>query len=110
MVALDFEGWFQCRLATNPALYDSPHGLGGCTFAVGSDPNLDRFIRLQPPIASRSFGLTIRVTVRTVTVDGIVPPTLQLAGAAVQLLDGARFEGCNQRVADAAAGNGSPLS
>jgi hypothetical protein len=50
------------------------------------------------------------VTVRAVTVDGIAPSTHQMAGAGVQLLDGAKFEGRNQGFADAAAGNGSPLS
>ena len=62
---LDFEGWCQCRLATDPDLYDHPRGLSGWTFAVGSEPNRDRIIQLQAPVAPCSFGPTIGLTVRT---------------------------------------------
>src|SRR4051812_18777626 len=100
MLTLDFEGWFQCRLATDPDLYDHPRGLEGSTYAVGSEPNLDRIIRPQAPVAPRSYGPTVGITVRAVTVDGDPVSGHPMIKAAIDLLDGSKFEGRNGDLAD----------
>ena len=48
MIALAFDGWAECRLATDPDPSDEPRGVSGWTFAVAGEPDLDRIIRLQP--------------------------------------------------------------
>lgn len=65
MLNLAFEGWYQCRLATDPDPTDEPRGLTGPTFASPGEPDLDRIIRLQNPVAIRAprdadFGVTVR--------------------------------------------------
>ena len=64
MLRLSFEGWFQCRLATDPDPPDEVRGVSGWTFAVAGEPDLDRVIRLQPAgTITRSGGPTVGVTV-----------------------------------------------
>ena len=45
---IKFEGWFQCRLATDPDPADEPRGVDGYIHAIPSERDLDRIIRLQP--------------------------------------------------------------
>ena len=95
MLRIHFEGWFQCRLATDPDPSDEPRGVSGWTFAVAGEPDLDRVIRLQDPVAVRSHGPTIGVSVRAVSLDGNQVADHPLVGARVDLLDAPKFEGRN---------------
>ena len=44
---LQFEGWFQCRLATDPDPTWEPRGVSGYTRAVGRESNFDGVLYLQ---------------------------------------------------------------
>src|SRR5262249_60986872 len=64
VLELDFQGWLQCRLATDPDGAHVRRGVTGNGFAIGDEPDLDRIIRLQPEGASpRSHGPDIGVRV-----------------------------------------------
>jgi hypothetical protein len=102
MFALQFAGWFQCRLATDPDAYDDPRGQGGWTYAMDGEPDLDRIIRFQAPVAPRSHGPTVGVFVTQVSVNGAAAPGHALVGAAVALTDSAVFDGRNGQIATAA--------
>jgi hypothetical protein len=103
MLTLSFEGWFQCRLATDPDPSDEPRGVSGWTFAVAGEEDLDRVIRLQEPVSPRSHGPEVGVVVRNVTVDERHIPDHPLDGGQVELLDAPVFEGRNGIVAEDAA-------
>lgn len=62
---LFFNGWAQCRLATDPDPDYEPRGVSGYTFALPGEPDLDRIIRFQdgPGVIPRSFGPEIGVRV-----------------------------------------------
>ena len=86
MMTLHFEGWWQCRFATDPDPTDDPRGVSGPTFTVPGEPPFDRVIRLQDPVAPRyphadDFG----VTVDRVEIDGVAVADHPLVGAAVSL-------------------------
>jgi len=103
MLTLNFEGWFQCRLATDPDPSDEPRGVSGWTFALAGEEDLDRIIRLQEAVAPRSCGPEVGVLVRTVSVDERRVAEHPLVGARVELLDEPKFEGRNGIVAEDAA-------
>ena len=42
MLVIEFNGWFQCRLATDPDPYDEPRGVSGYVHAYAGEPDLDR--------------------------------------------------------------------
>ena len=103
MMQLNYEGYFQCRLATDPDPTDEKRGIAGPTFSVAGEPYLDRIIRLQNPVAIRfprqdDFG----VTVRAVQINDQPIPDHPLLGAGVELLDGAKFHSLNFIVSDTA--------
>ncbi len=92
MLDIHFEGWWQCRFATDPDPVDEPRGVSGPTFAVAGEPDLDRIIRLQNPVAPRyPRNDDVGVTVRSVTVGSTPVPDHPLIGALVNLLDDATF-------------------
>jgi hypothetical protein len=96
MLTLLFEGWFQCRLATNPDPSDEPRGVSGYSFALAGEPDLDRIIRFNDSVAPRSHGPHVGVAVRTALLDGqALPRDNALLGSRVSLEDGARFEAAN---------------
>ncbi|MFL6137300.1 MAG: hypothetical protein ACJ74O_05800 [Frankiaceae bacterium] len=99
MLTLRFEGYFQCRLATDPDPSDEPRGVTGATFAVAGEPDLDGVIRFRDPVAPRSHGPRVGVRVTAVAVGGIDRPGHPLLGADVELLDGARFHERNGVIA-----------
>ncbi|MDQ3923190.1 MAG: hypothetical protein M3309_04580 [Actinomycetota bacterium] len=104
MLTLNFEGWFQCRLATDPDPSDEPRGVSGWTFAVAGEEDLDRVIRLQEPVSPRSHSpKDFGVTVQTVSVGGQQVQDHPLIGGRVELLDEPKFEGRNGIVAEDAA-------
>lgn len=106
MLSISFAGWFQCRLATNPDPTDEPRGVSGYTFALGDEPDLDRIIRFQRPVAPRSHGPSVGVHVTEIRVDGTTTPDHPLADGRVALLDDARFESRNRVLSDDKAGTG----
>jgi hypothetical protein len=96
-LSLDFDGWYQVRLATGGDPYNDPRGLSGWVFAYAGEPDLDRRLRLQPEGAflreGIDPGIALGVRVRAATLDG--QPRAEFVGAHVELLDGACFEGHN---------------
>src|SRR5215217_9320292 len=100
MLKLEFEGFFQCRLASDPDPADETRGVSGLTFAVAPEPDLDRIIRLQDPVALRSAGPTVGVTIVRVQIDDQPTANHPLLGARVHLHDAPRFEGRNGIVAE----------
>lgn len=46
-LTIRFEGYWQCRQATDPDPSDEPRGASGYVFAVGDENDLDQIIRLQ---------------------------------------------------------------
>ena len=103
MMRLHFEGWWQCRFATDPDPTDDPHGLSGPTFTVPGEPPFDRVIRLQDPVAPRyPHGDRVGVTVDRVEVDGRPVADHPLSGAAVSLEGGAQYQQRNLIYAQAA--------
>jgi hypothetical protein len=108
---IGFEGYFMCRIATDPDPTNEERGLSGYTMALAKEAKLDQVIRLQvdevflakngrPPL--REMGIEIGVNVRSVQVDGAPWAAGEpLLGARVQLagkddpLDGPVFESRN---------------
>jgi hypothetical protein len=99
MIQLEFRGWFQCRLATDPDPYDEPRGVSGYAHAYAGEPDLDRVIHFQPPAFIRRCCPPLGVSVYRVTLDDIVLDEHPLVGATVELLDNPKFEGRNGVVA-----------
>jgi len=102
MLTLNVEGWFQCRLATDPDPSDEPRGVSGWTFAVAGEEDLDRIIRLQQPVSPRSPGpgSKVGVVVKAVSLDGQHVLDHPLVGGQLELLDKPKFEGRNGIVAE----------
>ena len=105
MLRLYFEGWFQCRLATDPDPTDEPRGASGFTFAVAGEPDFDRVIRFHDPVAPRSYGPEVGVFVRRVvqgsaTADSNHP----LVGARIHLDGEPKFEARNYVLRDSSQG------
>jgi hypothetical protein len=101
MMKINFEGWFQCRFATDPDPSDDPRGVSGPTFTVPGEPPFDRIIRLQDPVSPR-YPHTVGVNVGSVEIDGAPAADHPLAGAAVSLLRGPQFLQRNLITAQAA--------
>jgi hypothetical protein len=99
MLRLEYSGWFQCRLATDPDPCDEPRGVSGWTYAMPGEPDLDRVLRFHDPVAPRVPGPTVGVTVNLVEVDGADVAGHPLVGARVELLGDPVFEGRNNLVA-----------
>jgi hypothetical protein len=95
-----FDGFFQCRLATDPDPYDEPMGVSGRCFAQADEPPLDRIVRFQDPVRPRRHGPPVGVMVRHVLLDEADLPDCPLIDAPVELLDEPRFEGHNGLIAD----------
>jgi hypothetical protein len=100
MIDLVFQGWFQCRLATDPDPYDEPRGVSGYVRAYVGEPDLDRVLRLQDPPFVRTYGPAIGVKVVEVWRDGEKEDEHPLEGASVELLEEPKFEGRNGVIAD----------
>lgn len=68
--AILFEGIFQLRLATDVDPSDELRGKLGWTFAYDEEPDLNRIIRFNYPIAERSFVDNVGVFVKSAYLDG----------------------------------------
>lgn len=109
MLELSFAGWLQCRLATDPDDWREPRGKKGWTFAFGDEPDLDRIIRTENPVAVRKPGPDIGVRITEVKLNGASSPTSPLKDAVLSLLDSPVFEGRNGAIATAAHEPISPI-
>lgn len=70
VIIIRFDGIFQCRLATDSNISTETRGNIGWTFAYEDEPDLDRIIRFNNPVAPRTYSDQVGVTVSRVTVDG----------------------------------------
>jgi FAD/FMN-containing dehydrogenase len=90
-LVVEFEGWYQYRLPTDPDPTDETRGSSGYTFAFGDEPDLDRILRFQPDpkIPVRSYGppIGVRVTRATKLTPAGDEDLPGLVGATVDLLD-----------------------
>jgi len=102
MLEIAFAGWYQCRLPTDPDAFDEPRGQSGWTFAMAGEPDLDRVIRFQNPVAPRSRCPAIGVSVTAVRVNGAGVASHPLLNTPVVLLDNAVYEGRNGDIATSA--------
>jgi hypothetical protein len=102
MWTLDFDGWFQCRLATDADPFDEKRGADGWTFAFAGEPDLDRTIRFQTPVAQRSHGPAVGVRVKAVSSNGQAVAGHALVGAPIDLVDQPVFEGRDGLIATSA--------
>ena len=91
MFFINFAGFFQCRLATDPDPTDEKRGVSGYSFALAGEPDLDRVIRLHNPVAPRSHSPEIGVFVTSVALRNQVLPDHPLVGARFDLLDEPKF-------------------
>jgi hypothetical protein len=103
---LRYSGRFQCRLATDPDVFNDPWGHQssfGMYAVQGPDPTnpdeppLDRIIRFQDPVDLRPFSQPIGVSVKAIEAQvGPVAGTFsvgdQVIGASVQLGPDCKFE------------------
>ena len=70
VIIIRFDGIFQCRLATDSDISTETRGNIGWTFAYEDEPDLDRIIRFNKPVALRTYSNQVGVSVSCVTVDG----------------------------------------
>jgi hypothetical protein len=79
LLTISFEGYFMCRLATDPDPTNEPRGMSGYTMALSTEDPFDHVIRLQasPDFLVRNLrapahdmGLRIGVFVTGVAYDG----------------------------------------
>ena len=66
-----FEGIFQVRLATDSDVSEEKRGIRGWTFAHNGEPNLDRIIRFNHPVAERICADAVGVKVTRINQDGL---------------------------------------
>lgn len=104
MLIVNFEGWFQCRLPTDPDPTDELRGVSGFTFALAGEPDFDRVIRFHHPVAPRSHAPQVGVFVTSVSVDGASIADHPLLGASTDLLGDPKFESRNYVVRDGSTG------
>ena len=91
-IGIYFDGIFQLRLATDldPSL--EKRGRRGWTFAYDGEPDLDRIIRFNNPVAPRSFVDDVGVIVTSVAIDSEYIDD-SLINQSVNLGDGSYFDG-----------------
>lgn len=102
LIDLQFGGWFQCGLATDPDPYDEPRGISGYMRSLPGEPDFDRVIYFNTPPFERPYGpgVGVRVKQATATNPAYAAFAANLMNAQVDLLDKAKFEGRNGVVAE----------
>jgi len=92
MLILNFEGYFQMRMATDPDPTDDKRGVSGYTFALAGEPDLDAKIHFQPDepgVWQRELGASggprVGVKVTSATRHGSAAP--ELVGTRVAFVD-----------------------
>lgn len=102
MLVLAFEGWYQCRLPTDPDPTNEKWGITGPTYAGPGEEPLDRVIRFNDPVNLRfpfkdeDFGVAVTgVYLKSKDAFGNEQLTEldrhPLKGAKVDLLDDAKY-------------------
>jgi len=113
VLELEFQGWVQIRLATDPDGALVRRGCTGNAFAIGDEPDLDRIIRLQPDKAIVRSHCPL-IGVKVVDARLLATPLEaaaagrripKLVGAKVELLESPVFEGRNHLVSE----DGEPI-
>lgn len=113
-LTLNFEGYFSCRIATDPDPTNEERGMSGYTMALATEDKLDQIIRLQvddafikknlrPPgqLIGMDVNLKRGVEVRSILYNGTPIKSSSLIGAKVNLegndgiFDGPTFESRN---------------
>jgi hypothetical protein len=94
ILGFNFKGIFQLRLATDLDVSDEPRGQSGWTFAYGDEPDLDRIIRFNHPVAHRSFTPSVGVYVTDAYIDDQHLKD-SIVGQAVNLGPRSFFDGSN---------------
>ena len=69
-IIIGFSGIFQCRLATDSDISTETRGQFGWTFAYDDEPDLDRIIRFNHPVAPRKYTEQVGVSVSYVSING----------------------------------------
>lgn len=96
VITLNFEGYIQCRLATDPDPTDERRGVSGYTFALPGEPDLDWTIYTQPgPGVVPRIGVDREVGVRVTggfCGSQAIAKGHPLYGATVNLEERPRFE------------------
>lgn len=96
VITLNFEGYIQCRLATDPDPTDERRGVSGYTFALPGEPDLDWTIYTQPGAGVvKRVGVEREVGVRVTSGYCGTEPIVKghpLFEAPVALEDRPRFE------------------
>jgi hypothetical protein len=113
VLELEFQGWAQIRLATDPDGAEVRRGCTGNAFAIGDEPDLDRIIRLQATdavIRSHCPAVSVNVIAAHLLNSPHQPvpsgkPVSGLVGASVALLGEPKFEGRNHLVSE----DGEPI-
>lgn len=116
LLEIDFEGYFACRIATDPDPSNERRGMSGYTMALARETKLDQIIRLQvdadylarnarPPLPDMDVRLGVFVTGARFDGAPYAPAAAALRGAAVELIgsdppfaDGPVFESRNNIV------------
>lgn len=94
ILGIHFGGAFQVRLPTDPDVSDELRGQSGWTFAYGDEPDLDRIIRFNNPVAPRNFIPNIGVFVSDAYIDNQKLDD-SIVGQAVNLGPKSYFDGSN---------------
>lgn len=116
LLEIDFEGYFACRIATDPDPSNEARGMSGYTMALPRETKLDQIIRLRiddaylarnarPPLLDMKLPLGVKVTGARFDGEPYRPAVAALAGATVDLVgkdppfaDGPVFESRNNIV------------
>ena len=100
MLTLKYQGWFQCRLATDPDPSDEKRGVSGYMKSLPREPDFDRIIRFHNPIIQRSHTPKVGVNVTKVYLKNEPIENHSLIGANINLENNPKFYGFNGIVAD----------
>jgi hypothetical protein len=100
MLVISFSGYWQVRMALDPDPNDEPLGVSGPTRVAPGEPPFDGYIRFQRPVRPRyPHDTDIGVFVDKVEISSAESPDDRrviddhpLIGAAVDLIDGPKFE------------------
>lgn len=102
-LTLEFEGYYQMRMATDPDPTDELRGVSGYTFALAGEPDLDGKVHFQPdekgvwqrsfavgdrqgpdlPIDDKAHGPRVGVTVRKASDETFVGARIELVDAQI---------------------------
>ena len=116
LLEIDFEGYFACRIATDPDPSNEARGMSGYTMALPRETKLDQIIRLRidddylarnarPPLLGMQLPLGVKVTAARFDGEPYGPAARALQDATVDLVgkdppfaDGPVFESRNNIV------------